>query len=335
MKEYFTGILVLLLVLVIVCLFSILNDRQRNTEPFHNHYNHHHNNCNNFKKLNRHNISSSPPWILNPELNPDIYKITNAIIKSINRKLKLNYKLDKFDNVIEDYDIEGNKRYVMDFFVHQINHQHVNDVNRRIILDVSLLKNYNNINIRVNTLNFSNAIKYKDPEYSNDTTDSLILKKSITGKDEQLRCNPLGSTLENNPFNSPKKIDTNDINRRPWILPLEIQDKSTSNLIAFPCKEYGNWWDENAIPLTKQQENKLNNTDNNCNNCNNSNNSNNSNNCNNDNKEKAEWCYNSYNSATEPSYIVAQKYPQFLKQPSDRHTNDWMFDRRQGLNETF
>ena len=333
MKEYFTGILVLLLVLVIVCLFSILNDRRRNTEAFNNNNNNNNNNDNNdnndnnnnnFKKLNRHNISSSPPWILNTELNPDIYKITDAIIKSINKKLKLNYKLDKFDNVIEDYDLEGNKRYVMDFFVHQINHKHVNDVNRRIILDVSVLKNSNNSNsIKVNTLNFSNAIKYKDPEYSNDTTDSLIIKKSITGKDEQLRGNPLGSSLENNPFNSPKKINTNDINRRPWILPLEIQDKSTSNLIAFPCKEYGNWWDENAIPLTKQQENKLNNTDNNCNNSNN------------DNKEKPEWCYNSYNSATEPSYIVAQKYPQFLKQPSDRHTNDWMFDRRQGLNESF
>jgi hypothetical protein len=320
MKEYFTGVLVLLLVLVIVCLFSILNDRQKNTEAFHNRHHHHnrHHNCNNFKKLNRYNISSSPPWVLNPELNPDIYKITNAIIKSINSKLKLNYQLDKFDNVIEDYDIEGNKRYVMDFFVHQINHQHVNDVNRRIILDVSLLKNYNNINVRVNTLNFSNAIKYKDPEYSNDTTDSLILKKSITGKDEELRGNPLGSSLENNPFNSPKKIDTNDINRRPWILPLEIQDKSTSHLIAFPCQQYGNWWDENAIPLTKQEENKLNNNQNN-----------------NDKQKKPEWCYNSYNSATEPSYIVAQRYPQFLKQPSDRHTNDWMFDRRQGLNESF
>lgn len=315
MKEYFSGVLVLLLVLVIVCLFSILNDRQRNTEAFNNPYN----NLNNSKKLNRYNISSSPPWVLNPELNPDIYKITNAIIKSINQKLKLNYQLDKFDNVIEDYDLEGNKRYVMDFFVHQINHQHVNDVNRRIILDVSLLKNYNNINIRVNTLNFSNAIKYKDPEYSNDTTDSLILKKSITGKDEQLRGNPLGSSLENNPFNSPKKIDTNDINRRPWILPLEIQDKSTSHLIAFPCQQYGSWWDENAIPLTKEQENKLNNKNNNDSN----------------NNDKPEWCYNSYNSATEPSYIVAQKYPQFLKQPSDRHTNDWMFDRRQGLNERF
>ena len=321
MKEYFSGVLVLLLVLVIVCLFSILNDRQKNTEAFHNHYNPHHNphhNCNNFKKLNRHNISSSPPWVLNPELNPDIYKITNAIIKSINSKLKLNYQLDKFDNVIEDYDLDGNKRYVMDFFVHQINHQQVNDINHRIIIDVSVLKNYNNINIRVNTLNFSNAIKYKDPEYSNDTTDSLILKKSITGKDEELRGNPLGSSLENNPFNSPKKIDTNDINRRPWILPLEIQDKSTSNLKAFPCQQYGNWWDENAIPLTKQEENKLNNNQNN-----------------NDKQEKPEWCYNSYNSATEPSYIVAQKYPQFLKQPSDRHTNDWMFDRRQGLNESF
>lgn len=313
MKEHFKGILVLLLVLVICCLFLILNDRKQKTEGFYNH-------C---KNMNRYKASSSPPWILNPELNPDIYKITDAIIKSINKKLKINYQLDKFDNVIEDYDLEGNKRYVLDFFVHQINHQQVNDVNKRIILDVSLLKNSKNI--KVNTLNFSNAIKYQDPEYNNDTTDSLIIKKSLTGKDEQLRGNPTGSSLENNPFNLPKKINLTDINRRPWILPLEIQDKSTSNLIAFPCQQYGDWWDENAIPLTKEQENKQENKQNNNNNENSNNNSN----------EKPQWCYNSYNSSTEPSYIVAQKYPQFLKQPSDRHENDWMFDRRQGLNESF
>ena len=92
MKEHFKGIIVLVLVLILIisCLFLILNDRKQKTEGFNNH-------C---KKMNKYKMTSSSPWILNPELNPDIYKITNAIINSINKKLKINYQLDKLDNVI-------------------------------------------------------------------------------------------------------------------------------------------------------------------------------------------------------------------------------------------
>jgi hypothetical protein len=236
-------------------------------------------------------------------MTPLVYKITKEILDNVNQKLNTNYKMGKFDNVIEDSDNDGNKRFIIDFFVYQFNHQHVNDLNRRLIVDVTLLRNTNNL--RINTLNFSNAIKYQDPSIiSEDPESTLILKDEITGKTNNISAIKRTS-LENTPFIKPSKLNLNDIHRGPWILPLEIQEKK--HLRAFPCQDYGEWWDENAIPLTPEQEQGL------------------------PKKQQPKWCYGSYNSATTPQYIVAQRRPQFLKQPSDRHYNDWMFDRKQGI----
>jgi hypothetical protein len=255
------------------------------------------------KSKHRYNTSINPPWVLNKEMTPLIYKITKEILDNVNQKLNTNYQMGKFDNVIEDYDTDGNKRFIIDFFVYQFNHQHVNDLNRRLIVDVTLLKNSNNL--RINTLNFSNAIKYQDPSIiSEDYESTLILKDEITGKTNDISAIKKTS-LENTPFLEPSKLNLNDIQRGPWILPLEIQEKK--HLRAFPCQDYGDWWDENAIPLTPEQEQGL------------------------PKKQQPKWCYGSYNSATTPQYIVAQRRPQFLKQPSDRHYNDWMFDRKQGI----
>lgn len=293
MSEKFTSILVIILILIILCTFMILNEKNQIKEAF---------GCF-LKSKHRYNTSINPPWILNKEMTPLIYKITKEILDNVNQKLNTKYQMGKFDNVIEDYDNDGNKRFIIDFFVYQFNHQHVNDLNRRLIVDVTLLRNTNNL--RINTLNFSNAIKYQDPSIiSEDPESTLILKDEITGKTHDISAIKRTS-LENTPFLKPSKLNINDIHRGPWILPLEIQEKK--HLRAFPCQDYGTWWDENAIPLTPEQEQGL------------------------PKKQQPKWCYGSYNSATTPQYIVAQRRPQFLKQPSDRHYNDWMFDRRQGI----
>lgn len=293
MSEKFTSILVIILILIILCIFMILNEKNQIKEAFGSF----------LKSKHRYNTSINPPWILNKEMTPLVYKITKEILDNVNQKLNTNYKMGKFDNVIEDYDNDGNKRFIIDFFVYQFNHEHVNDLNRRLIVDVTLLRNTNNL--RINILNFSNAIKYQDPSIiSEDPESTLILKDEITGKTNDISAIKRTS-LENTPFLKPSKLNMNDIHRGPWILPLEIQEKK--HLRAFPCQDYGEWWDENAIPLTPEQEQGL------------------------PKKQQPKWCYGSYNSATTPQYIVAQRRPQFLKQPSDRHYNDWMFDRRQGI----
>jgi hypothetical protein len=293
MSEKFTSILVIILILIILCVFMILNEKNQIKEGFHSF----------LKSKHRYNTSVSPPWVLNQEMSPMVYKITKEILASVNQKLNTNYQMGQYENLIEDYDNDGNKRFIIDFFVYQFNHQHVNDLNRRLIVDVTLLKNTNNL--RINTLNFSNAIKYQDPSIiAEDPESTLILKDDITGKTNDISVIKKTS-LENTPFLEPAKLNLNDIHRGPWILPLEIQEKK--NLRAFPCQDYGDWWDENAIPLTAEQELGL------------------------PKKQQPKWCYGSYNSATKPQYIVAQRRPQFLKQPSDRHYNDWMFDRRIGI----
>jgi hypothetical protein len=293
MNDKLTSILVIILVLVLVYLFLVLNDRKSTTESF----------INSINRQQKYNLSINPPWILNPEVSPLIYNVTRSVLNAINQKLQTKYQMGQFENVTDDMDLEGNKRFIIDFFVYQFNHQHVNDLNRRIIIDVTLLKNSNNL--LINTVNFSNAIKNTDPAIINeDPENTLIIKPSLTGKDNQIT-NVFRTTLENNKFNNPNGVDLTDINRRPWILPLEIQDKST--IRAFPCQDYGDWWDENAIPLTYEEEKGL------------------------PKKKQPGWCFGSYNSATQPQYIVGQRFPQHKKQPSDRHIYDWMFDRRIGI----
>ena len=75
--------------------------------------------------------------------------------RSVINKLNTNYIFGQFENVIKDSDTNGNKRYIMDFFVYQMNSTAVNDVNHRIIVDLTLF--YKTKTIQVNTINFSNA----------------------------------------------------------------------------------------------------------------------------------------------------------------------------------
>ena len=300
----------LLLALILVILFAIflfLGYKYNTHEGFGNYeYN--------ANKLQR-NIN--PPWAMNQELNSDVYKIANAIVKNLNSRLNSNYILGQFENVIEDYDNDGNKRYVMDFFVYQPNHQAVNDVSRRLIVDLTLF--HNSRTIQVNTINFSNALKRPDTEVNNDiranndsSNNLLILSEEAMLKEKNQK-SPMKFTfkevLESDPFDKPKPIDLTDTDRRPWILPLQIQDKSIAKTRAFPCQDYGEWWDKNGIPMTAEQEKGLPPAD------------------------KPKWCYNSYNTATEPQRIVTQRFPQFVKMPYDQadKTNNWMFDKMQGI----
>jgi hypothetical protein len=255
------------------------------------------------------------PWVMNQELDSVIYKIANAIVKNVNKRLNSNYIMGQFENVIEDYDNDGNKRYVMDFFVYQPNHQAVNDVSRRLIVDLTLF--HNSRTIQVNTINFSNAIKKSEENNNirsnNDSDNKLLILSEEALLKEENQNSPMRFTfkevLESDPFDKPKPIDITDTDRRPWILPLQIQDKSIAKTRAFPCQDYGEWWDKNGIPLTAEQEKGLPPSD------------------------KPKWCYNSYNTATVPQTIVAQRYPQFVKMPYDQadKTNNWMFDKMQGI----
>jgi hypothetical protein len=258
------------------------------------------------RHLKRYKTSISPQWLLNQELDSEIFKITKLLIKKINQKLLTNYQLGQFENVVKDKDVEGNKRYIIDFFVYQINHKNVNDVNKRLIADITVFKK--NKDVQINTLNFSNAIKYSEPtSFKPDPNNNLLLlSSSMTGNDQKPMRFAFKEVLESSKFDNPKEINLKDTNRRPWILPKKIAEKDRWKLRAFPCQDYGNWWDDDGIPLSFEEENGLKPS------------------------TKPSWCYNSYNSATEPQLIVAQKYPSQNKLLSQRNKYDWMYDGMQG-----
>jgi hypothetical protein len=296
-----------LILIVLVSFFLYLGFQYKSNEGFGNYT------FDESKNKLQRNINA--PWVMNQELDSVIYKIANAIVKNVNKRLTTNYIMGQFENVIEDYDNDGNKRYVMDFFVYQPDHQAVNDVSRRLIVDLTLF--HNSRTIQINTINFSNAIKKSEENNNirsnNDSDNKLLILSEEALLKEKNQNSPMRFTfkevLESDPFDKPKPIDITDTDRRPWILPLQLQDKSMAKTRAFPCQDYGHWWDKNGIPLTAEQEKGLPPSD------------------------KPKWCYNSYNTATVPQTIVAQRYPQFVKMPYDQanKTNNWMFDKMQGI----
>ena len=311
MKETFIPILVL----IIVYLVLSLNHKKESFEA-----------SQRYKKRAQ-SINSSE--VLNPEINPRIYKIARSLIKKVNSDLKVNYQMGKFDNVIEDSDNEGNPRYVMDFFVYQINQQQVNDVNRRLIADVTVYVDKNQL--QINTLNFSNAIKDQGPQYlplNDDDTNKLIIKPSLTGQDY----NPSGGphlkswrgSLEYNTFDSPAgmKSDPDDGEFQNTILPLQIQE--LKNKRVFPCQDYGDWWDANGVPFTQAEENGLKKLNLKC-----------SQNLKSELKgetnaalpKESDQCYGSYNTATSPRTVVGNYYTNSLESPSTRPDQeyDWLF----------
>lgn len=323
MKETLT----IFLVLVVICLASqIFNINNKNVKLDEN-----------FQNYQRYQQSVNPNYVINSEVNPLMYKIAKNLIHKINTDLKTNYQLGQFDNVIEDMDLEGNQRFVLDFFTYRINHQQVNDLNKKIIADVTLLKDTNQL--QINTLNFSNALKNDDPSLSIKEdlvgdNNTLILNENLTLQNNNpsagVQLKPWRGKLEYGKYDDPLPLSVpSNTERNSWILAKEIQDKK--DLRRFPCTDLGDWWDINGVELTKEQEEQIRQSGHQYG------------------KElksellkgvprpaleagkKPKWCYGSYNSATEPLYITGQYYPQHGKQRSPQEENQWMFDFNRGM----
>jgi len=317
MKETFIPLLVLLIVYLVLS----LNYKKENFEAA--------------QKWQKRRQSIHTSEVLSPEVNPQIYKVARSLIKKVNQDLKVNYQMGKFDNVIEDSDNEGNPRYVLDFFVYSINHKQVNDLNRRLIADVTVYPKNNQL--QINTLNFSNAIKDQGPQHlspSDDVVDgNLILKPSLTGQDSNPSAGPhlksWRGTLEYGKFAAPIELDNSDpTNFQSWILPHQMQEKK--DLRAFPCRDYGDWWDTDSIPLTKIEENGVRKLGGEC-----------AKNFDSDLAgakdtqpgKESEWCYGSYNTATDPRHVTGQFYPSQLGNPSTRPKQkyNWLFTAERGI----
>lgn len=213
--------------------------------------------CNCIKKEGFHDpINDELPVHLNPWVsNPEVNKIIEAVIHKINCDIQQKLQIGRVDSVVKDIDDQGNDRYIIDVFTYHMNKDSVNDVDIRLILDVSRIKDSNNL--QINTIKFSNAQKVSDPvvhPIESDNPDNLLIKPSNTGNDYKHKTGRQISSLDHAVFENPAESGSNPADNNKWILSNQIQDPV---LRRFPCFDQGDWWDIHGVELNMMHEQEL------------------------------------------------------------------------------
>lgn len=185
------------------------------------------------------------PWTLGFPDEDEVKNILNTVLQYINKKLNMNYHLGKLDHVTKETDFEGNVRYLIDFFSYHLDPTQRNDINRRMILDVT--KKMNNT-LKINMLTVGNAKKYKHPTEipEMEDNDELIIK-DIALQDTHHVIGNINQILDYGidiPEN--KKQGKSNQKFQSWILPKGACSKSE----IFPCRKQHKWWDINGVHHT-------------------------------------------------------------------------------------
>jgi len=192
------------------------------------------------------------PWIIDMDTNNSTYQMVNKILQNINLQSQNNFILDKFDNIVEDIDSEGNRHMVIDLFTYQINHQVETDSTRRFIIDLTIFDNKKRI--RVNTINISNAkIDNSNPnqildpylDSADDDARFILSSEDHTSKPSKT---PIGRTTSTLEYDTYKNVH---INKN------YIDKNQHMKNISYPCYQQGDWWDDTGIELNKKTEEKL------------------------------------------------------------------------------
>ena len=170
--------------------------------------------------------------------------IVERLLGKINKDLNLHFKFVEFDQITKQQFNDGNKRYLLDTFIHEVH----NFYNRRLIIDIFV-----NSKVIVNKITIANAreekqiYKLEDYDFDRKIEGNLNLKKNdkLLGK--------INSTLEFNLLNyQPKEFKNKDFKK--WILPKDYLDYLNKNnneqTNVWPCREQKNYWDENGVHLT-------------------------------------------------------------------------------------
>ena len=170
--------------------------------------------------------------------------IVERLLGKINKDLNLHFKFVEFDQITKQQFNDGNKRYLLDTFIHEVH----NFYNRRLIIDIFI-----NSKVIVNKITLANArkeqpiYKLEDYDFNRKIESNLNLKKNdkLLGK--------INSTLEFNLLDyQPKEFKNKDFKK--WILPKDYLDYLNKNnneqINVWPCREQKNYWDENGVHLT-------------------------------------------------------------------------------------
>ena len=192
--------------------------------------------------------NSDANWTLNDPERDQIVKILNMIIKKLNRENNSKLYLSGIDQVSSEKQGDGSVRYVVDFFVHNLNSK----TTKRIIVVFII---HNNI-VKVVTINYSNAMKYDEKSFSDYEHKNLILTDdnvgcSLNSTNHHIMGANEGS-LEYSKFKSAgkKKVPTpTDFNK--WILPKGTQTCSLDAVNNFPCRRQSKCWNSDGVHFTE------------------------------------------------------------------------------------
>tara|TARA_B100000768_G_scaffold89615_1_gene84100 strand:- start:385 stop:1293 length:909 start_codon:yes stop_codon:yes gene_type:complete len=162
-------------------------------------------------------------------------KIIKQLINEINKKTNLHFRFIEFEHVIEQIFKNNSKRFIIDFFIHEID----NYYNRRLILDI--LDKNNEIFIRKITIGNGKKIDTNLVELDNDNFDKKILNDDNL-KFENTIIGLYNTKLEYSNTNLKNSMERNR-NFTKWIEPPKIVNKKKT----WPCRNEGKWWDTYGV----------------------------------------------------------------------------------------
>ena len=166
--------------------------------------------------------------------------IVDAKIDEINIKTKLDFRFSEYEHVIKQKFNSGTTRYIIDFFMVEINQYY----NRRMIVDITI----ENEEIKLNRLDISNGkIEGDSKEHPSQPFNNKIID------DENLKYSNKISGINDSKLEFSKTNIKNfiypDRNFTKWIK--HNEDVIRNNI--WPCRLESNWWDTNGVMNTQLQ----------------------------------------------------------------------------------
>jgi hypothetical protein len=219
---------------------------------------------------------------ISTDLNEKIIYIIKDIINSINNISKTDFFMKKLENVYIMIDSKNNQRYIIDYFIYDVNNYYsIRLISDIVIINDEIYINYINVQSGSNSsllnkydIKFNSSgilfdanmfhddlIKIFDNYYSNSFKVIGVGKTSLDYETQDLTSVLTLNSLKNNYLPASISSDTyEDLNKKDLSGYLEMYLPENQNTIKSPsfCNKYTNNWDNYGI------ENKSDNSDKNC-----------------------------------------------------------------------
>lgn len=197
-----------------------------------------------------------PLYAMSHQEKKHLFSVVNPIIKNLNRKIKLKFKLVEVESFYQQVEENGNIRLKLDVFIFET----LNHYNRRLLLDITL--DYTIKKIIVNQMTITNAKKLRVPDVNQSrnvhfherilTEDNKLAdnqtQDAIYGKgDSKLAFHKVDFDVD--------KVDLASSNFTSWIFPQEYLTHLNDTLPVWPCREEDFRWDTNAVNMTQMGSN--------------------------------------------------------------------------------